>query len=85
MIEIRPAIGDDLVSIVSVYNRAHPEDAPASGEILQWTLDRADAARPHKHLVAVVDTKIAGRGTLRGIPEMESRARDRLPICPPQP
>jgi mycothiol synthase len=72
MTEIRPAISDDIVSVVSVYNRAHPEDAPASVEILGWSLDRADPARPHAHLVAVVNTKIAGRGYLRGIPEMES-------------
>jgi ribosomal protein S18 acetylase RimI-like enzyme len=72
MTEIRPAVPDDLASVVAVYNRAHPEDAPSSVEILQWTLDRADPARPHAHLVAVVDTRIAGRGYLRGIPEMES-------------
>lgn len=70
--EVRPAVADDLASVLSVYNRAHPEDAPASAEILRWTLDRVDPARPHAHLVAVVDTKIAGRGYLRGIPEMES-------------
>lgn len=71
MTEIRPALADDLASVVSVYNRAHPEDAPASAEILRWSLARSDPARPHAHLVAVVDATIAGRGYLRGIPEME--------------
>lgn len=71
IVEVRPATSDDLASVLSVYNRAHPEDAPASVEILRWTLARADPARPRAHLVAVLGQQVAGRGYIRAIPEME--------------
>jgi GNAT superfamily N-acetyltransferase len=70
-VQVRPTVPDDLASVLSVYNRAHPEDAPSSAEILDWSLARADPMRPRAHLVALLDTKIAGRGYIRAIPEME--------------
>ena len=70
--EVRPAVAEDLASVLSLYNRAHPEEAPSSVEILAWSLARADPSRPRAHLVAVLDKGVVGNGYIRAIPEMES-------------
>lgn len=71
-LEVRPAVEDDLPSVLSVYNRAHPEDAPSSAEILAWSLARADPGRPRAHLVAVLGKAVVGNSYIRAIPEMEA-------------